>query len=111
MRGDKLRSGTTGVRSLQLDATVTDPMGVAAADATLKADGLSGVADLRRATVTVKGDMKAFDATVGVTGVATNANVAARIEPSPDEIKVALQKFDGRYQGIPIALASPTRAG
>ncbi|HEY2870301.1 MAG TPA: translocation/assembly module TamB domain-containing protein [Reyranella sp.] len=110
LRGNKLRSGTTGVQSLQLDATVTDPMGVAAADATLKAEGLSGVADLRRATVTVKGDMKAFDATVGVTGVATNANVTARIEPSPDEIKVALQKFDGRYQGIPIALASPTRA-
>jgi translocation and assembly module TamB len=110
LRGDKLRSGATGVQSLQLDATVTDPLGVAAADANLKADGLSGVADLRRATLTVKGDMKAFDATVGVTGVATNANVTARIEPSPDEIKVALQKFDGRYQGIPVALASPTRA-
>jgi translocation and assembly module TamB len=110
LRGDKLRSGTTGVQSLKLDATVTDPLGVAAADAKLSADGLSGVADLRRATVTVKGDMKAFDATVGVTGAATNANLTARIEPSPDEIKIALQKFDGRYQGIPIALASPTQA-
>ena len=38
LRGDKLRSGTTGVRSLQLDATVDDPMGVATADATLKAE-------------------------------------------------------------------------
>lgn len=110
LRGDKLRSGATGVQSLQLDATVTDPLGVAAADANLKADGLSGVSDLRRATVTVKGDMKAFDATVGVTGAITNANLTARIEPSSDEIKVALQKFDGRYQGIPIALASPTHA-
>jgi translocation and assembly module TamB len=110
LRGDKLRSGTTGVQSLQLDATVTDPMGVAAADATLKATGLSGIADLRGATVTGKGDMKAFDATVGVTGVVTNATLAARIEPTSDEIKVALQKFDGRYQGIPIALASPTHA-
>jgi len=110
LRGDKLRSGTTGVQSLQLDATVTDPMGVAAADASLKADGMSGVSDLRRATVTVKGDMKAFDATVGVTGAVTNANLTARIEPSPDEIKVALQKFDGRYQGIPVALAGPTQA-
>jgi len=109
LRGDKLRSGTTGVRSLQLDATVTDPMGVAAADASLTADGLSGVADLRRATATVRGDMKAFDATVGVTGAATNANLAARVEPSPDEIKVALQKFDGRYQGVPVALASATQ--
>ena len=110
LRGDKLRSGTTGVQSLQLDATVTDPLGVAAADANLKADGLSGVAICGALPSTVKGDMKAFDATVGVIGVATNANVTARIEPSPDEIKVALQKFDGRYQGIPVALASPTQA-
>jgi translocation and assembly module TamB len=110
LRGDKLRSGTTGVASLQLDATVTDPLGGAAADASLKADGLSGVADLRRATVTVKGDMKAFDATVAVNGVATNATLAARIEPTPGEIRVGLQKFDGRYQGIPIALTAPTHA-
>ncbi|MBS0526547.1 MAG: translocation/assembly module TamB domain-containing protein [Proteobacteria bacterium] len=110
LRGDNLRSGATGVQSLQLDATVADPMGVAAADASLKADGLSGISDLRRATVTVKGDTKAFDATVAVAGAVTDANLAARIEPSPDEIKVALQKFDGRYQGIPIALASPTQA-
>jgi translocation and assembly module TamB len=110
LRGDKLRSGTTGVASLQLDATVTDPLGVAAADASLKADGLSGVADLRRATVTVKGDMKAFDATVAVNGVATNATLAARIEPTPGEIGVGLQKFDGRYQGIPVALTAPTHA-
>jgi translocation and assembly module TamB len=110
LRGDKLRSGTTGVQSLKLDATVIDPLGTATADATLKADGLSGVADLRSATLTVKGDRTAFDATASVTGTATNANVTARIEPSAGEIKVALQKFDGRYQGIPVALASPTRA-
>jgi translocation and assembly module TamB len=109
LRGNGLRSGTTGVRSLQLDATVSDPMGAAAADATLKAEGLSGIADLNRATVTVKGDRKAFDTTVAVNGAATNASMAARIEPAPDEIKVALQRFDGRYQGIPVALAGPTR--
>ena len=46
LRGDRLASGATGVRTLQLDATVADPMGLAVADATLKADGLSGVADI-----------------------------------------------------------------
>jgi translocation and assembly module TamB len=110
LRGDRLGSGTTGVRSLQLDATVTDPMGLAVADATLKAEGMSGVADINRATVTVKGDMKAFDATAAVNGAITNANLVARIEPSPGEIKVALQRFDGRYQGIPIGLNGQTKA-
>jgi translocation and assembly module TamB len=110
LRGDRLASGATGVRTLQLDATVADPMGLAVADATLKADGLSGVADISRATVTVKGDMKAFDATAAVNGAITNANLAARIEPSPDEIKVALQRFDGRYQGIPIGLNGQAKA-
>jgi translocation and assembly module TamB len=110
LRGDKLGSGATGVRTLQLDATVIDPMGLAVADASLKADGLSGIADLNRATLTVKGDMKAFDATATVNGAATNASLAARIEPSPNEIRVALQRFDGRYQGIPIGLAGQTKA-
>ena len=110
LRGDRLGSGTTGVRTLQMDATVTDPMGLALADASLKADGVSGVADINRATLTVKGDMKAFDAAATVTGAITNAALAARIEPSPGEIKVALQRFDGRYRGVPVGLAAPTRA-
>ncbi|CAN5486975.1 hypothetical protein BH10PSE6_BH10PSE6_15710 [soil metagenome] len=109
LRGDKLRSGTTGVGSLQLDATVTDPMGVAAADATIKADGLSGVADISRANATVKGNLKAIDVTLAVAGSITNANLAAKIEPTPEEIRVGLQRFDGRYKGIPLALGTPAR--
>lgn len=109
LRGDKLRSGTTGVGSLQLDATVTDPMGAAAADATIKAEGLSGVADIGRANATVKGDLKAFDVTLAVAGPITNASLAAKIEPTPEEIRVGLQRFDGRYKGIPLALNAPAR--
>jgi len=109
LRGDRIRSGTTGVGSLQLDATVTDPMGVASADATIKAEGLSGVADIGRANATVKGDIKAFDMTLAVAGPITNASLAAKIEPTPEEIRVGLQRFDGRYKGIPLALNSPAR--
>ncbi|HTE37497.1 MAG TPA: hypothetical protein VK630_13225, partial [Reyranella sp.] len=98
LRGDKIRSGATGVGSLQLDATVTDPMGAAAADATIKAEGLSGVADIGRANATVKGDLKAFDVTLAVAGSITNASLAAKIEPTPEEIRVGLQRFDGRYK-------------
>lgn len=108
LRGDKLRSGTTGVGNLQLDASVTDPLGRAATDATLKATGLAGIADLGQATATVKGDKSAFDTTVKVAGRTTNANIAARIEPTPGEVRIALQHFDARYQGIPVALDAPT---
>lgn len=109
LRGDRLRSGATGVGTLQLDATVTDPMGVAAADATIKAEGLSGVADIGRANATVKGDLKAFDVTLAAAGAITNASLAAKIEPTPGEIRVGLQRFDGRYKGIPLALNAPAR--
>jgi translocation and assembly module TamB len=109
LRGDKIRSGAMGVGSLQLDATVTDPMGTAAADATIKAEGLSGVADIGRANATVKGDLKAFDVTLAVAGPITTASLAAKIEPTPEEIRVGLQRFDGRYKGIPLALGGPAR--
>ena len=109
LRGDKIRAGATGVGSLQLDATVTDPIGVAATEATIKADRLSGAADLSQASATVKGDRKGFDVTLKVAGAVTNANLAARIEPAAEEIRVALQRLDARYQGIPVALNAPAR--
>jgi translocation and assembly module TamB len=109
LRGEKLRSGMIGVNALQLDATVTDPLGVAAADATIKAEGLTGVADIGRANATVKGDLKTLDVTLAVAGPITTASLAAKIEPTAEEIRVALQRFDGRYKGIPLALGAPAR--
>ncbi|MCW5734930.1 MAG: translocation/assembly module TamB domain-containing protein [Enhydrobacter sp.] len=109
LRGERIRSGTTGVGSLQLDATITDPMGAAVADAKIKAERLSGVADINRADATIKGDLKAFDVTLAVAGPVTNASLAAKIEPIQEEIRVALQRFEGRYRSIPVALNAPTR--
>ena len=74
-------------------------------------NGLSGVADIGRANATVKGDLKAFDVTLAVAGPVTNASLAANIEPTPEEIRVGLQRFDGRYKGIPVALAAPAQPG
>jgi len=108
LHGDKLRSGATGVGALQLDAIVTDPLGAAATDATLKAEQLSGVPQVGQVSATVKGDRTAFDLGVKVSG-ATSATLAAKIEPMPGEIRIALQKLDARYQGIPIALIAPAR--
>ncbi len=108
LRGDKLRSRATGVGALQLDATVTDPLGVAATDATMTAGRLSGVPQVGQVSATVKGDRTAFDLGVKVVG-ATSATLAARIEPVPGEIRIALQKLDARYHGIPIGLNAPAR--
>lgn len=109
LRGDKLRSGTIGVGSLNLDATVTDPLGAAAADATIKAQGLSGIADISRANATVKGDFKAIDVTLTAAGAVINASLAAKIEPTAEEIRVGVQRLEARYKGIPVALAAPAR--
>jgi translocation and assembly module TamB len=108
LRGDKLRSGATGIGALQVDATVTDPLGVAATEATIKAGKLSGVPQVSQVTATLKGDRSAFDVGVKVAGL-TNASLEAKVEPTPDEIRIALRKLDARYQGIPVALNAPAR--
>lgn len=108
LRGDKLRSGSTGIGTLQVDAAVTDPLGVGATDATLKAERLSGVPEVNQVSATVKGDRTGFDVGLKVAGAA-NAALQAKIEPTPGEIRIALQKLDARYQGIPIGLNAPAR--
>jgi translocation and assembly module TamB len=106
LHGDKLRSGATGIGVLQVDATVTDPLGMAATEATMKAERLSGVPQVSQATATVKGNRSAFDVGLKVTGL-TNASLEAKVEPTPNETRIALQKFQAQYQGIPIALNAP----
>ncbi len=108
LQGDRLRSGTTGIGALHLDATVRDPLGVAATEATLKAEQLSGVPEVGQATAALKGDRQSFDVGVKVAG-ATSASLDARVEPTPGEIRIALRKLDARYRGIPVTLAAPAR--
>ncbi|WIM11370.1 translocation/assembly module TamB domain-containing protein [Enhydrobacter sp.] len=108
LRGDRLRAGSAGANALQLDASVADPFGAARTEATLKATGLAGVADLGSVNATVKGDRTAFDLALRAAGRTTNASLAARVEPG-DVIRVALQRLDARYQGIPVVLNAPTQ--
>jgi translocation and assembly module TamB len=108
VRGDKLRSGATAVGSLRVDGTVTDPMGKAVTDVTLKADRLSGVPEISQVSATVKGDKTALDVGLKVAGAST-ASLQARIEPTADDIRIVLQRLDARYRDIPIALNAPAR--
>ncbi len=85
-------------------------MGSATTDAKLTASGLSGAADIGRLNGTVKGDRQSgFDVALQASGASTTASLAAKVEPLAEEIRVALSRFEARYQGIPVALNAPTR--
>ncbi|MBS0518813.1 MAG: translocation/assembly module TamB domain-containing protein [Proteobacteria bacterium] len=109
LRGDRLRTGTTGVGTLQVDATVSDPLGRAGTDTAIKASGLSGVADIAQVNATVKGDRGGYDVALQVSGAATGVNLAAKVEPAAEAIRIGLQRLDARYRAIPIALNAPTQ--
>ena len=108
--GSNVQSGGIRLGALKIDAAIDDPLGKAATDATITASGLSGVADIGRISGTVKGDRQSgLDVALQASGAATNATLAAKVELLADEIRVALQRFEGRHQGIPLALNAPTR--
>jgi translocation and assembly module TamB len=110
VHGRDVQSSGMALASLQLDATVNDPTGAAATDARIAIQGLRGVADLTSINGTVKGDRQGgLDVAMQVGGAQTSANFAARVELPEGATRIALSRFDGRRQGIPIALAAPTR--
>lgn len=110
VRGSNLQSGGVAIAALQVDATIDDPMGSARADATIAASDLRGAADIARVNATVKGDrLSGFDIALQAAGAQTAANLAAKVELAADEIRIALSRFDGRHQGVPVALNAPTR--
>ena len=110
LNGTDVRSGGIGIGSLQIDATIDDPLVTATTDARLTASGLSGAADIGRLSGTAKGDRQGgFEVTLQASGAATAATLAAKVELLGEEIRVALSRFDGRHLGIPVALAAPTR--
>ena len=110
VRGNGLQTGGIAAGSLQIDATIDDPMGNAAADAKIMAGGLRGAADISRLEGTVKGDRQSgFDVALKASGAQSDANLAAKVELMADEVRIALSRFDGRHQGIPLALNAPSR--
>ncbi len=108
--GTGLQSGAIRIAKLQVDGTIDDPMGKVATDARITANGLSGVADLGQISGTVRGDRQSgLDVALQASGARTDATLAAKVDLLADEIRVALQHFEGRFQGIPVALNAPTR--
>jgi translocation and assembly module TamB len=108
VQGADIRSGGIAVGALNLAGTIDDPMGNAHTDLKLTASRLAGASGVNGLTATAKGDRQALDVTMQATG-STAANLAARLEMLGDEILIALQRFDGRYDRVPVALAAPTK--
>ncbi len=112
VRGNGLQTGGIAAGSLRIDATIDDPMGSAAVDAKIAGGGLRGVAGIGRLEGTVKGDRQSgFDVALKASGTQSDANLAAKVELLADEVRVALARFEGRHQGIPVALNAPSRLG
>ncbi|MFO1157988.1 MAG: translocation/assembly module TamB domain-containing protein [Reyranellaceae bacterium] len=109
VQGKGLRSGTTEIGLLDLRGTVKDPLGSATTDATLKADGINGVAEISRAKATANGNRQSVAFTLQAAGARTDANVSGKVELAGEGIVVSLSRFDGRHSGIPVALTAPTR--
>lgn len=109
LQGADLRSGELAIGMLDLAGTIDDPAGIAATDATLKTSRVVGAAGIGALNGTFKGDRNGLDITLQATGPLTSANILARASLASEQIHIALSRLDGRHEGIPIALAAPTR--
>lgn len=109
LQGTDLRSGELAIGMLDLAGTIDDPTGIAATDATLKASRIAGAAGIGALNGTFRGDRDGLDIALRATGGPTNVNILARANLAGEQIHIALSRLDGRHEGIPIALAAPTR--
>ncbi len=111
VRGDAtgLRAGTIALSGLELRARVERPGPDLALDATLAADGLSGVADLSGVKATAKGGLKDMAVAVQANGRETRASLEASLQKAGEDLAIALRRLDGSYRAIPVALAAPGR--
>jgi translocation and assembly module TamB len=109
LQGAELAMDAMGVGSVELQGTVEDPMGRAVADATLTADRIVGAAGVARLAATVKGERSALDVGVKASGPQTNVDLVAKVGLADGQTTVALARLQGNRNGIPVALAAPTR--
>ncbi len=109
VQGADLRSGGVAIGTLDLAGTIDDPAGIAKTDATLKTSRVAGAAGVSGLTGTIKGDRTDLDIALQATGARTNGTVVAKVALEGDQIRIALSRLDARHEGIPVALAGPTR--
>lgn len=108
--GSDLVAGGLAARTFDLSGHVDDPAGVAATDLNLVATGLGNAGGVSTLRATAKGDRTAIDVTAQASGAELAGNLVAKVEPTGEQIKVALSKLTGRWRDIPVALNTPTKA-
>lgn len=109
VRGAGLRSAGLAIGALELGGVIEDPLGASTSDLTLTASRMAGAGGIGGLNATAKGDRRGMDVTLRATGAQTNASLAARVELAGEEIRIGLSRFEGRHEGIPLALSAPTR--
>lgn len=109
VQGSDLRAGDLAIGALDLRGTVDEPMTTGKIIATLSAGRIAGAADINRLDATASGDRETIVVSLRAAGGQTSANAEARVEFAGEDLVIGLARFDGRYAGIPVALAAPTR--
>jgi len=108
LRGTNLAAGTLGVGTLNGDATITDPLGRTAFDATIAANALHGVAELRTLSLKASGDRTAITASGDVAGPGLQASTAIKARLNGDETVLDIDSLKATRGGRTLALAQPT---
>ncbi|HJQ58153.1 MAG TPA: translocation/assembly module TamB domain-containing protein, partial [Vineibacter sp.] len=109
MRGSDLAFQDTAIGALDGDATLADPLGRAAFDASLSAKGLRGLDDFRTLALKAAGDRTALTATVDLSGTSTSASSTLRARFEDTGTVVDIEALKGTRAGRPFALAQPGR--
>jgi translocation and assembly module TamB len=109
VHGSDLRAGTLAIESLDMRASIEDPLTTGTLDAMLEAKGIAGVGGIGRLSVTAKGNRQSTAVSLKASGPQTRAELAANLKLAADDIIVALSELKGRYASIPFSLNVPTR--
>ncbi|TWT14810.1 translocation/assembly module TamB domain-containing protein [Reyranella sp. CPCC 100927] len=109
LRGTNLAAGTLGIGTLKGDATVTDPLGRTAFDATVAINALRGVAEVHTVSLKANGDRTAIAATADVSGTGLQASTAIKARLNGDETVLDIDSLKATRGGRTLALAQPTQ--
>ncbi|HKU97371.1 MAG TPA: translocation/assembly module TamB domain-containing protein, partial [Vineibacter sp.] len=109
LRGTNLAAGTLGVGTLNGDATITDPLGRTAFDATVAASALRGVAEVSTVSLKANGDRTAIAATVDVAGTGLQASTAIKARLNGDETILDIDSLKATRGGRTLSLAQHTQ--
>lgn len=103
--------GSWASASFQANDLVMTPIG-ANGEARLKVSRLGDflpAVPVGQLEAKLEGDGRGFNVSLQGSGRNASADLAGRVEPEGGEILIALSRFSGRYDGLPLKLSAPSR--